>query len=152
MWLCDIAVALEARSDDFDWERCLGQDRHRADAIACALGLAHQLLEARIDDTPIAQRARALPSWLVPAVLRQWETPLLSQHQVPELMSSLLQRGQIVRALRERWPNAIEATVTQQASFDRPPVVSQVHCFTQMSWNFLKRVPQTKPNANKMLP
>ena len=72
--LCDIAAALEARPANFDWERSLGPDKKRADWMACTLGLAHQLLGAEVDGTPVAERARHLPQWLVPAVLEQWQT------------------------------------------------------------------------------
>src|SRR5205823_7319953 len=61
LWLCDIAVALEARPPDFDWDHCLGGDPRRSDWVACSLGVAHQLLGARVDDTPIAERAQRLP-------------------------------------------------------------------------------------------
>src|SRR5581483_5600537 len=31
LWLCDVAVALEARATNFDWDRCLTADRRIAD-------------------------------------------------------------------------------------------------------------------------
>ena len=147
LWLCDIAVALETRSGSFDWERCLSHNHRRADAIACALGLAHQLLDAHIDDTPVAQRARALPRWLVPAVLRQWETPLLSQHTAPELMQNLLRRGRYRRAIFGRWPNAIEAALMLRAPLNWPPLPAQTIYFVGMSWHFLKRAPKMTHSA-----
>src|SRR6266478_6613353 len=49
LWLCDIAVTLETRPPDFDWDHCLGGDPRRSDWVACSLGVAHQLLGARVD-------------------------------------------------------------------------------------------------------
>lgn len=141
LWLCDIAVALEARPDEFDWERCLSRDRHRADAIACALGLAHQLLDARIDDTPVAARAGALPSWLVPAVLEQWKTPLLSQHGIPTPTLKLVRHSQTWRALAQRWPDPIQAMLLTRCPLDWPPLPAQIARFTVLMLTFLKRAP-----------
>ena len=72
LWLCDVAAAVESVDVTFDWDYCLRGKRQRTQAVICAIGLAHQLLGARIEHTPLADRARRLPRWLVPAVLRQW--------------------------------------------------------------------------------
>lgn len=72
LWLCDVALALESRAANFDWELFFGKNPRRADWLACVLGLAHLLLGARVDGTPVAERARALPHWLPRAVLRRW--------------------------------------------------------------------------------
>ena len=68
----DIAAALESRAPEFDWERCLGGNARRSDWVACTLGLAHRLLGASLENTPVVDRARTLPTWLVSTVLRQW--------------------------------------------------------------------------------
>src|SRR5215216_37124 len=68
LWLCDIAAAIEALPDAFDWARFLGNDPLQSDWIACALGLAHQLLGVDVEHTPVAARAKNLPSWLLPHV------------------------------------------------------------------------------------
>jgi hypothetical protein len=72
IWLCDLAVALAARSPAFDWRRCFSPDERVADWVACALGLAHRLLGAPVAGTPVAACAANLPGWLIPAVLRRW--------------------------------------------------------------------------------
>ncbi len=74
LWLCDIAVAVESRDANFDWDLCLGSDPVQADWVACAIGLAHQILGAEVKDTPVAERAQDLPQWLVRTVLRKWWT------------------------------------------------------------------------------
>ena len=72
IWLCDLAVALAARSPEFDWRRCLGPDERVAGWVACVLGLAHRLLGAPVAGTPAAARASDLPGWLPTSVLRRW--------------------------------------------------------------------------------
>jgi putative nucleotidyltransferase-like protein len=125
LWLCDIAVAVETRAPDFNWDICLGKNPRRADWIACSIGLAHRLLGANIDDTPIANRAKTLPAWLISNVLKQWETPYsMSQPPVSYAapMSKYLRdpRG-LLADLRRRWPNAIEATVYTGGPFNELP-------------------------------
>jgi hypothetical protein len=125
LWLCDIAVAVETRAPDFDWDICLGKNARRADWIACSIGLAHRLLGAKIEDTPVANRAKTLPAWLISNVLKQWETPYsMSQPPVSYAapMSKYLRdpRG-LLADLRRRWPNPIEATVYTGGPFNELP-------------------------------
>src|SRR5215831_2764377 len=51
LWLCDIAVLLEAHGKDFDWDRCLSGTCRQADWVACALGIGHQLLGVHPGDS-----------------------------------------------------------------------------------------------------
>ena len=121
LWLCDVALAVEARPADFDWDYFLSGDPTRTDWAACAIGLAHQLLGARVDDTPVAERAQRLPRWLVPVVLRQWgegQTPHGSR--VP-MINYLREPAGAWQALRLRWPNPVEATVTVAGAFNDWP-------------------------------
>ena len=125
LWLCDVALIVESRPANFDWDRCLGSNKRIADWIACAIGLAHQLLDARVDDTPVKRRAENLPSWLVPSVLKQWEKPFAKDHGVARHhapMASYMKnpRG-LFGDLLTRWPNGIEATVYLRGSFNELP-------------------------------
>jgi len=125
LWLCDIAVAVETRAPDFDWDICLGKNRRRADWVACSIALAHRLLGAQIDDTPVAHRAKNLPRWLISNVLKQWETPYsMSQapvtHAAPMAKYIRDPRG-LIADLRRRWPNPIEATVYVGGPFSELP-------------------------------
>jgi hypothetical protein len=116
LWLCDVAVALESRLEVLDWDRILGGNRRRAKAVAWTIGLAHELLGARVEGTPVA--GCRLASWLVPAVLRQWG----SGSGWREPMASFLRRPRGALAeLRKHWPNPIEATVGVRAPFDDFP-------------------------------
>ncbi|MGE3440070.1 MAG: nucleotidyltransferase family protein [Blastocatellales bacterium] len=121
LWLVDVAVALETRPEDFDWDYFLSGDRRRTGWVVCAIVLASELLGAKINDTPVAHRIGALPGWLAPTVLRQWGTePKPHGTRVP--MSHYLRHPSgVIEALRIRWPNAIEASVGVRAPFNELP-------------------------------
>lgn len=125
LWLCDIAAAVESRPADFDWDRCLGSDARIADWVACAIGLAHRLLGARVESTPVEQRANDLPGWFARRALKNWGAPY------PDLYPPLSYtrpfrtyfsdpRG-LLRTLRMRWPDPIEATIRMRGPFDESP-------------------------------
>jgi hypothetical protein len=146
LWLCDVALLVESRPADFDWHRCLGCNGRAADWVACAIGLAHRLLGARVEDTPVKQRADNLPSWLVPTVLKQWEKPFardhgVGRHRAP--MATYLRKpwGVFADTLR-RWPNPIEATVYMRGSFNElPRFPFQVGEFVSRAARFIARLP-----------
>jgi hypothetical protein len=125
LWLCDIAVAIEARPADFDWQRFLGKDPLEADWIACAIGLAHQLLGVRVDDTPVAARARQLPGWFVPHVLKNWGAPFPTNYPPMSysrpLGTYLRHPAGLLKTLRARWPDALEATIRLRGQIDESP-------------------------------
>lgn len=124
LWLCDIALAVETRAGDFDWDRCLKGKRRHADWIACTIGLAHELLGAEVTGTPVEKRAQNLPRWLVPAVLKQWSVGCGMSHAEKLSFSApraLLRPGRLVNALREHWRNPLQATVEVGASFGELP-------------------------------
>ena len=125
LWLCDIAVAVESRPPEFDWDRCLGANKRTADWVACTIGLANQLLGARIADTPIVKRANNLPSWLIPSVLKQWETPFSKNHgaakHFAQMLTYLRHPSGVLRDLKARWPDPIEATVYIGGPFNEIP-------------------------------
>lgn len=147
LWLCDIAVVLESLPEGFDWEYLLLGDRRRADWVASAVGLAHRLLGARLDGIPVAERARHLPRWLLPSVLSQWS---IEAHYMdsPSMAYSLLHPPQLLRALRLRWPNPIQATVGVGGPFNELPrwpfqlwecVLRTAHFLTQVPTLFRQR-------------
>jgi hypothetical protein len=140
LWLCDVALALESRPSDFDWDRMLRASRREADAIACTIGLAHHLLGARVDDTPLAARARRLPRWVVPAVLKQWGTP----HRARLPVGAFLSRP--VLALREtpwHFANPVEATIAIGGPWnDWPRIPFQILHAALRTAQFAVRLPQ----------
>ena len=147
LWLCDIAAAVEGRASDFDWDRCLGRNR-RADWVACAIGLAHKLLGADVAGTPVARRAERLASWLIANVFKQWETPYsMSQapvtHRAPMAKYLRDPRG-LLKDLRRRWPNSIEATVYVGGPFNElPRWPFQVGECIGRTAKFIARLPRT---------
>jgi Uncharacterised nucleotidyltransferase len=124
LWLCDIALIVESRPGDFDWSRCLGTTPRYADWIACVIGLAHRLLDADISGVPVADRARNLPRWLVPAVLQQWEAGAgmsYADKAALTVQAGGLRPQGLMTAWREHWRNPIQATVELSAAFDERP-------------------------------
>jgi hypothetical protein len=125
LWLCDIAVAIESLPPSFDWSICFGRNKTRASWITCAIGLARQLLGAKTDNLPISSGAMKLPAWLVENVLQQWANPFPSNqapmnHPLP--MAHVLRHPSgLLEGLRERWPNAILATVSVDGRFNNFP-------------------------------
>jgi hypothetical protein len=122
LWLCDIALMVETRGDEFDWDRCLAGSRRQADWIACVIGLAHQLLGVEVDGTPVAQRAKNLPRWMVPAVLKEWGIPYSFPAQVEVYLRNPFRMWQaLLNELPRHWPNPIEATASVQGPFNNVP-------------------------------
>jgi hypothetical protein len=122
LWLCDVAAALESRPQDFDWNLCLGSNKTCANWVLCALALSGRLIGAETKGTPAHQRVETLPDWLVNNVLTQWSVPrppdLLPF--VDQLRTHLWDR-ETRRAIRQRWPNPIRATVVAGRPFSHGP-------------------------------
>ena len=122
LWLCDIAAILESLPPDFNWDCCLSPDPVRSDWLACAIGLAHQLLGVGVEQLPVAARARNLPSWLLPHVLKNWSRPFPELYPplayTRPLASYLRDPRGLLRTLRMRWPDPIEATVRLHGPLD----------------------------------
>ncbi len=123
LWLCDIAVAVEARPANFDWDLFMGRDPKRREWFACAIVLAHHLLEADLDGVPEAMAKQRLPGWLVPAVVKAWEVrAMLHRHSTP--MTNLWRNPTYAlrpKNLRTHWPNAIEGTIGVNGPFNEMP-------------------------------
>ncbi|MEP6820459.1 MAG: nucleotidyltransferase family protein [bacterium] len=122
LWLVDVAAALESQPRNFDWNYCLG-DKRQAAPLVNAIGLAHDLLGARVDDLPEAKRSVKNPRWLVPTVLNEWGSPApsMTRRQDAPMLSHLRRRKDLLNGLRQRWPNAIEATTTMKGPFNNLP-------------------------------
>ena len=150
--LCDVAAALESRPAVVDWDRCLGTDRRRADWIACAIGLAHQLLGAQVDGAPAEPHSGHLPRWLIPAILRQWETPHPESNETHELFQSHLRNPSKWKSeLVKRWPNPVRATMYLGAPFNEfPRLPLQVFSFLSLGARFLTRIPRAISRAARL--
>jgi len=122
LWLCDLAVALEACTG-CDWDLLLAGDARRTEWATCALALARELLGASLLELPAAVRKKPLPRWLAPTVLAAWgevseETPQGARRPMSDY---LFHPAGLFGALRSRWPNAIEATVGVGGPFNELP-------------------------------
>ena len=125
LWLCDIAAAIERLPVDFDWDTCLGHDKKRASWIACGIGLTQRLLGSRLDDPPSSIKNQKLPDWLIQNILKQWENPFAINQ--PPVSHPLPMRDHIRhprgfwKALRDRWPNPIIATISVNGKLNSAP-------------------------------
>jgi len=125
LWLCDIGAAIESLPPAFDWDICLGRNETRSGWIVSAIGLAHHLFQADLRSLPDSAKARELPLWLVENVLKQWANPFAidqppMRHPIPMAAQWKSPRG-LGRALRERWPDPILATVSINGRFNNFP-------------------------------
>ncbi|MGD9589717.1 MAG: hypothetical protein AB7Q37_17235 [Pyrinomonadaceae bacterium] len=110
--LWDIYYAVENRSVEFDWSKCLDAVGHaRRSWVIAAIGLAHIHLGLSIDDLPFRDQAASLPKWLERTVERAWAsgTKLRSLPMASEM------RGQFLVQVKKRIPpNPIQATIEAQ--------------------------------------
>ncbi len=71
IWLCDIAAAVEALPDGFDWDYLLAGNSRLSDWVRCVVGLAGRLLDARLP-RPARAWMQRVPAWLEHTVLWRW--------------------------------------------------------------------------------
>jgi hypothetical protein len=147
LWLCDIAVAMETRPADFDWDRCLTRNLRVADWVSCAIRLAHRVLNVPVDDTPVAARAKRLPRWLFRQVMRNWSAPFPDlyppQSYGGPLIVYIRARTRLLYALRKRWPDPIEATITVRGPLNEwPRLPFQIGHYAVKAGEFLAKLPK----------
>jgi putative nucleotidyltransferase-like protein len=142
--LCDVAAALETRQD-VDWDRCLGGNKRIVNWVSCAIGLAHRLLGASLKDDSVTERAKKLPRWLAPSVLRQWEKPYPEWNETPEFFKFDIRKPAALKSeIRKRWPNPIRATIYFGGSFNEfPRLPFQLGNFISQGLRFLARSPRS---------
>jgi Uncharacterised nucleotidyltransferase len=123
LWLCDIAVALETRPADFDWDLFTDHRDRRRKWFAGTVVLANLLLGARMDGVPGALTAEPLPSWFVPSVLRAWELRSMSRRHTTPMGAAWRAPARTLkpRSLSSHWPNPIEATIGVNGPFNEMP-------------------------------
>jgi hypothetical protein len=141
IWLCDIAAAIEARSDDFDWDYFMSGDRRRTRWAMNAIELARHLLNADADGLPASARNTRLPRWLTPSLLQQWGK-LQIPHGCRTGMAAYMRDPKgMFTALRTRWPNPIEATIGTGGPFnDWPRLPFQIGESLLRSASFVARL------------
>ena len=115
LWLCDVAAAVEA-APLLDWDLVLEGETRLARAVACVVGLAGDLLGARLPEaSALSTSMRDPPRWLRPAVLQQWGKG--SGFRIP-LADQVREPRKLWGELKRRWPNPIEATASVGAPFN----------------------------------
>jgi hypothetical protein len=131
LWMCDLGALLETRPSGLDWDAVLAGPRRRARWIACALRVAEHLLDVPLGDAPAAVRRAVPPPWIEATVLRQWGIGF--RHHEP-LLFHLRQRSDILRTIRQGWPDPIMASVGMNAPFNHLPrlPVQLAHCASRM--------------------
>lgn len=134
LWLCDVAVAIEARAADFDWNLCLGTNETSRNYVTCTLMLAKHLLQANLDEIPDTVLAEEMPPWLLPAVFKEWRVHSMYQRHSAPLSSAWRRPITTLRGIRYQWPSAIEAAFSLNLALDeRPRWPLQVRsCFRRM--------------------
>ena len=136
LWLCDVAVLLEAAPSDFSWETCLEGDGRLSEGVLATVALAAELLGARL---PTGTPDFAVPAWLRRAVLHGWVHGYESMPASLYELRALGWRG-AVAALRARWPDPVSATVHLRAPFRTVPrpAVQMAECLRRAA-DFARR-------------
>jgi hypothetical protein len=124
VWLCDVAAILEDLPQNFDWDRCLGDEPRVAHWISSVIELAHRLLGARVDRVPSNNRVQRLPKWLTRTTLQEWQTPVETRYRGTSLAFALAHPQRLLDPrvlmvdLKARWPNGIQATIETGGPFN----------------------------------
>lgn len=145
LWLVDVAAALDAREQGFDWNYCLSE-KGQARSVVSAISLAHLLLGASVEGIPGTHRFDKTPRWLIPTVLNEWGStmPSMQSRQAVPMLLHLRHHGDFLNGLRHRWPNPIEATTTMNGSFNQlPRLPYQIGNALFRIGSFLKQLPKT---------
>jgi hypothetical protein len=71
LWLCDIAAAMEALPDGFDWHYFLAGNERLSDWVRCVIGLSGRGLGARLPQ-PAETWSERVPCWMERTVLWRW--------------------------------------------------------------------------------
>jgi hypothetical protein len=117
LWLVDVAVLIEARGPHLDWAWLLRGRERRTDWLRAAIHVARELLGASLDGVPPSIAKFDLPRWVRDAVLEAWGhlDPDSSQGSRTPMAHHLRTRTDLLRALRVRWPSALEASLGLEA-------------------------------------
>jgi hypothetical protein len=141
--LWDIYYAVENRTPDFDWDRCLKTvDQKRRKWIVCAIGLAHLYLGLDLKNTPIAAEAEQIPGWIIKTVDKEWADEI----RLKSLVISLSNRKEFFQQIKKRFPpNPIQATIDVEGEFNNYPRI-----FYQVADIFIRIKPSLQRLANRI--
>ncbi len=114
LWLCDVAVLIEALPSGFRWSECLRGSRHLGEAVLALVEVAGRWLGARPSVEPPESKT---PEWFERAILRAWRR---GYRPTPERLEGL-SLAQLPGALRDRWPDPLSSTLHLDAPFHGVP-------------------------------
>jgi len=107
--LWDIYYAVQNRSADFDWDRCLNViSAVRRKWVICAIALAHRYLGLKVDDLPFVDELEPIPNWITKCVEREWRRAYRLEPVLTSTHDKRLLLHQIARRIP---PNPIRATI-----------------------------------------
>ncbi len=114
LWLCDVAVLVEALPADFSWSACLAGSEHLSEGVLSCVQLASEWLGAR---PSVAPPASTVPVWFERAVRRAWAR---GYRPSPERLEGI-SWSRLPSALRARWPDPLSSTLHLDAPFRGVP-------------------------------
>jgi hypothetical protein len=114
LWLCDVAVLLEALPADFSWSACLAGSRHLGEGVLACVQLACEWLGARPTVPPPSS---GVPGWFERAVERAWAH---GYRPTPEPLEGI-SWSRLPSALWARWPDPLSSTLHLDAPFRGVP-------------------------------
>jgi hypothetical protein len=141
--LWDIYYAVQNRSEDFDWDRCLGVvERNRRRWILTVIGLTNRYLGLEIKKLGFPPEELEPPLWLINEIEKQWEKGI----RIVPLEQCLGDRKMLWEQIKKRIPpNPIHATIDLNGEFDDSPR------YKYQLKNLLYRIPGSFRRVKKVL-
>lgn len=117
--LWDIYYAVDNRRVGFDWDKCLNVvEVKRRKWIITAIALAHRYFGLKVDDLPFKNELDNIPKWVIRTVEREWSSDI----KLMPLHYYLNDKKGLWEQIKKRIPpNAIQATIEVNGSFDNTP-------------------------------
>ena len=144
IWLCDVAAMAESLPSDFDWDRCMKNER-TAHYVSTVLELSRRILGADFE-IPVRYQTTTLPDWLASEVLRQWSMPHKAHMPKSPIRYTLANEPRkLASALAARWPKPLHAVFILGGRFSNlRPQVFQCAAFLKKAlshvyWNFMTK-------------
>jgi putative nucleotidyltransferase-like protein len=113
LWLCDVSALIETLPGNFNWEYCLSGDPRRTQWMLAVIRLANQVFGTNVGGCPPRRLPRAVPPWMMRAMLRWWgtETTYIYPWPLPNHVVSVARDDprHVLQAFADRWPDPLQA-------------------------------------------